>query len=122
MLTLIGDTTITVKNPKVGNLETIDSGVALKTTRQGSVSGIISGVDILRRRFDFQWLTNAEKIQLENWILAHIGRVITVQWSRGGNCNTSTINEQYIIDDQTLEIITVHDGCSYDCMTFWIKV
>lgn len=122
MLTLIGDTTLIVKNPKVGNLETVDSGVVLNTSRQGVTGGTISAPTITRRRFDFQWLTLSEKEALINWLLLHIGKAITVQWTHGDGCNMSTLNEQYIIDDQPLETIAIHDGCSYDCMTYWIKV
>lgn len=77
---------------------------------------------IKKRRFDFQWLTLQEKEDLITWLLVHIGRAITVQWSSVNGCDGQVINEQYIVDDQPLETITIHDDCSYDCMTYWIKV
>lgn len=122
MLSLIGDTTLVIKNPKVGNLETVDSGVTLNVSRQGAIGATIAAPTIKRRRFDFQWLTLSEKEALIDWLLQHIGRAITINWVHGDGCNQSTLNEQYIVDDQPLETITVHDNCSYDCMTYWIKV
>jgi hypothetical protein len=122
MLTLIGDTTLVVKNPKVGNLETVDTGVTLNASRRGVIGGAIVSPTIKKRRFDFQCLTLQEKEDLITWLLQHIGRAVTVQWTSGGSCNVQTINEQYIIDDQPLETITVRDADDYDCMTYWIKV
>lgn len=121
MLTLIGNTTLVIKNPKVGNLETIDTGVAQNTSRQGVTGIALVSPKITKRRFDFEWMTLAERDELIAFLLAHMGLAITVQWSTSA-CDGQTINEQYLIDDQPLESVTVHDNCSYDCMTYWIKV
>lgn len=122
MLTLIGDSTVEVKNPKIANLETVDTGVVVNTTRQGSVAVVSIVPKLTKKRFDFQWLTLAKKEELLNFLILHIGRLVTIQWSSGDSCNANTINGSYLVDDQPLEVIDVHDGCSYDVATYWIEV
>lgn len=122
MLTLIGDSTISLPNPKLGNLETVDKGLAINTTRLGVTSQALVALPIEKRRFDFQWLTLSEKDTFKAFLIAHIGRSVTIQWTSGDSCNTTVINGPYIVDDQPIEIITIHDGCSYDIATYWIKI
>ena len=126
---------ITLKNPKVGNLETVYTGVSLKTTRRGKLYGSTSMVPIKKRRFDFQWLKLAEKEALLNFLILHIGKTVTLQWISNEICDPQIINELYIVDDQPLEIIAIHDSheydndpadlndhATYDCATYWIKI
>lgn len=146
MIQLSGLTAITIKSPKVGNLETVSTGVTMNTSRRGVVGSIILDNSVVKkRRFDFERLKLDEKILLENFVIANYGRVVSISWVHGSSeaCNLQSLVENYLLDDQPLEFITIRDAkvssfeepdlaydppllvnriATYDCSTYWTKV
>jgi hypothetical protein len=124
--------TITIKAPKEGNTETVEHGSTVSTTRRGIVRRREAGytspstpatsgrVMFVKKRWDFERLTLTKKEALITFLVNSIGQAVTVQLSTGDACSVTLHDGTYIVDDQPLEVIKIHDGCSYDCATFWI--
>lgn len=123
--------TLTIKSPKDGNTETVEHGSTVVNTRRGipkiRPAGLTSPssptstrVKFIRKRWDFERLTLAKKEALITFLVNSIGQGVYVELSTGDTCSATVHDGTYIVDDQPLEIIKIHDGCSYDCSTFWL--
>lgn len=98
-------TSIEIRDPKLGNTETIQSNAIVRENRNGDILGIDDWQHNTILRFDIETMRLSEKSNFETFLKDTAGREITIifQGTWLG-----------VIITPIIDIITMRDLCSYD--------